>query len=78
MKNKYYVQFETVSGKTFFIRHYDVVGGLNCVTTKENRVFLFTNKTTAKRAAKYFCNYILDEYATYKILYFDCLETKKF
>jgi hypothetical protein len=67
MKNRYVVQFETVSGKTFFIRHYDENGCLNCVTTNENKFFLFTNKATAKRAAKHFCSYVLDEYATYKI-----------
>lgn len=67
-KNRYVVQFNTVSGKTLFIRHYG--DGINAVTTCENKCFIFTNKKTASDAAKYFVKYVLSEYAETKIYTF--------
>lgn len=65
MKNTYAVQFETITGKTLFIRNYE--NGLNTVTSDERKVFLFTNKETARQAARYFLSYVLPEYATFEI-----------
>lgn len=66
MKNQYIVQFETITGKTYFIRYTDF-RSIHTITSNEKEVYIFTNKEKARQAAKYFVNYVLSEYATYKI-----------
>ena len=66
MKNKYIVQFETITGKTYFIRYTDFIS-IHTITSNEKEVYIFTNKEKARKMGKYFCDYVLSEYSTFKI-----------
>ncbi len=66
MKNYYYVQFNTESGKAFYISHY--ANYIYCITDNRDRAIYFTNKRKAAAQGKYFRDYVLSEKSTFTVL----------